>query len=340
MNADLPPQPEPSDQQDAPDSFLGLPRKTALWSVGVGLGYGLFARLVFGLSILEGLFEVMSLAFIFGVPVVIGFVSVYTLPVGYNGARAWLGVPITAGLLTLAGALLLLWEGLICIVVWLPLFVVLASLGGMLAGLIRKQSDTRHPLVLACVAIVPFVLAPGESAMPTPVYTRVVEDAIEIEASPAAVWREIREVPPISRDELGRSFAHRIGFPRPIEARLEGTGVGSVRHASFEGGVVFVETVTEWEENHALAFTISAEDVPPTTFDTHVAVGGPYFDVLDGRYVIEPLGPNRVRLRLASTHRLHTRFNGYTRLWTDLFMRDIQQNILGVIRDRAEADPA
>ncbi|OZC04764.1 hypothetical protein BSZ36_15175 [Rubricoccus marinus] len=304
------------------------------------MAYGLFARLVFGWEPLGDAIGVMSFTFIFVVPVVVGFVSVYTLP-GTRSWSAWLGVPITSALLTLVSAMVLAWEGLICIVVWGPIFFVFASVGGMLAGMTRRVENRRHPLMLAGVAIVPFLLAPGEGALPTPVHTRVVEDEIEIDASAAEVWEQIREVAPITPEELGPSFAHQIGFPRPIAARLEGTGVGSVRHASFEGGVVFIETVTEWEENRALAFTISAEDVPPTTFDTHVAVGGPYFDVLDGRYVIEPLAPEagreRVRLRLASTHRLETRFNGYTRLWTDLFMRDIQQNILAVVKARSEA---
>ena len=167
--------------------------------------------------------------------------------------------------------------------------------------------------------------------------TRDVGPTIEIAATPDAVWRQIREVPAIRPDEIDGSFAYWIGFPRPIEATLEGEGVGSVRHATFEGGVTFVERVTEWEENHTLAFTIDASAVPSTTFDTHVAVGGPYFDVLTGRYVIEEVAPGRAVLHLTSEQRLSTRFNGYTQLWTDRFMSDIQSTILRVIRDRAEA---
>ena len=339
------PDPDPPDDSDpgVEAQILGLPRVAALVALGCGAGYGLLLRLVFGLEPLGDWAGVMMITFIFVVPVVIGFVTVYVLPEPGGWGR-WLGMPLVAALLTAVSALALAWEGLICIVVWLPIFLVLAMLGGVVAGLTRRWQGRSRPLMLLAVAAVPFVLAPIESAFETPVHTRIVEDAIEIDASVEAVWREIREVPPISADELGPSFAHRIGFPRPIEARLEGAGVGSVRYATFEGGVTFVEAVTEWEAPRVIAFTIDASAVPATTFDTHVAVGGPYFDVLDGRYVIEPLadGPGgpRVRLRLASTHRLETNFNAYTRLWTDLFMRDIQQNILGVIRDRAEAAPS
>lgn len=45
-----------------------------------------------------------------------------------------------------------------------------------------------------------------------------------------------------------------------------------------------------------------------------------------------------MELRLWSTHRLSTHFNPYARLWTDLVMRQIQGNILEVVRAHAEAE--
>ncbi|HLA63277.1 MAG TPA: hypothetical protein VK610_02540 [Rhodothermales bacterium] len=318
--------------------IFGIRRFVAFGAVVLGASYGLLVRFVFGVGVVAQWADVMMVTFLFVVPLVVGFLTVYAHPTPVEEWRGGTSIvmPWVSALLAVAASLLLAWEGIICIVVWLPLFFVLGSVGGVIAGLVRRHGERPRPLVLVSVAIIPFVLAPLESRLPTPVMGRTVENTIVIEADPATVWAEIREVPAIAPGELGPSFAHRIGFPRPIEARLEGTGVGSVRYASFEGGVVFVERVTEWDEDRALAFTIDAGAVPPTTFDTHVAVGGPYFDVLTGRYVIEPLGEHRVRLHLASTHRLSTRFNAYTRLWTDLFMRDIQQNILEVIRARAE----
>ena len=77
--------------------------------------------------------------------------------------------------------------------------------------------------------------------------------------------------------------------------------------------------------------------VDTMTLDQHVTVGGEYFDVLDGTYEIVPVAPGEVELRLWSTHRLSTHFNSYAALWTDFVMRQIQGNILQVVRDRAEA---
>jgi hypothetical protein len=106
--------------------------------------------------------------------------------------------------------------------------------------------------------------------------------------------------------------------------------------------VLFVETVDVWEPGRALAFSIHADPdtIPATTLDAHVTVGGPYFDVLRGRFDIEPVGPGRVRLHLSSQHRLSTGFNGYARLWTDFIMADVQAYILEIVKRRAERGPA
>ena len=339
--------PDPMPAGAAPAARAHFHRWQVGGAVACGLAYGLAMRWAMGADATPfGAFgEVMSVAFIYGVPVGVGFVTVYLVPGPPPGWARALGTPMLSMGLVLAAAFALFWEGLICIVVWLPLALVLSAFGGAVASVVRRALGVSRPLAVAVAAALPLVLAPVEARMPAIPQTHVVEDAVVIRASAADVWREIESVPAIAPAELGGSIAHAIGFPRPIAAELEGTGVGSVRHARFEGGGVFREVVTEWDEGRALAFTIDPGAVPPETFDQHVAVGGPYFDVLDGRYVIEPLpagatgpeaGARRVRLRLASTHRLSTTFNGYTRLWTDLFMRDIQQAILDVIRRRAE----
>jgi hypothetical protein len=110
------------------------------------------------------------------------------------------------------------------------------------------------------------------------------------------------------------------------------------RHASFERGLLFTKTVTTWNPPHVLAFSIRADtqQIPPTTMDEHVTIGGRYFDVLRGEYRLEPRADGSVVLHLSSQERLSTDFNGYAGLWSDAVMRSLQQSILSVIRDRCE----
>ena len=108
--------------------------------------------------------------------------------------------------------------------------------------------------------------------------------------------------------------------------------------ATFTGNLVFHETVTDWAEPRLLSFRIAAQtdSIPPTTLDRHVTIGGQYFDVLQGTYVLEPLAGG-TRLRLTSKLRVSTHFNVYSGPWADTIMKSIQETILAVEKKRAES---
>lgn len=320
-----------------------LSREQLNWiGAGVGILYGLFARLMFGLNETgSAVFEVMSSSFILGVPVVLGFLTVWLSE--YRKTYGWIRrvlMPWLSSLVCLGCCLLLAWEGLICVFLWVPLFLVLSSFGGLLAGLLRMcfPSDRGRSYCAAVVAVIPFLAAPLESLRDASTEIRRVETSIEIHASPAAVWDQIKSVPRIAETEHSFNFSHLLGFPRPTEAILEGSGIGAVRYARFEGDVLFLERITEWQEPERISFSIQAdtENIPPDTFDEHVTVGGPYFDVLHGTYRIQTLGPGHVILHLSSDQRLSTRFNFYSHLWTEALMADLQNYILRIIKNRCE----
>ncbi|HKO17999.1 MAG TPA: hypothetical protein VJU82_03850, partial [Acidobacteriaceae bacterium] len=190
-----------------------------------------------------------------------------------------------------------------------------------------------------CLAIIPILIAFTEPHVGTPDQTRTVTSDIRIHAPASVVWDNIKTVPSIAPSELRPNWTHRIGFPRPIEATLSFEGVGGIRHATFERGVLFIETVNDWEPEHRLAFSIRADsaNIPPATLDEHVTIGGRYFDVLNGEYRLEPLPAGDILLHLTSHQRLSTDFNGYAGLWTDAVMQSLQTSILQVIQHRCEA---
>lgn len=305
-------------------------------TVAAGVVYGLLARLAFSESL--PIAEPMTFTFIFLVPLAVGYVSVAGSPDGDRKA-------FTAVLLALAATFMLLVtvmavgvEGLICVVMMTPVFFVMALAGGALAIIVRSIRNRRmRATAFVLVLVLPYAAGPLEQRIPQLQSRRVVENRIRIDADAETVWRQIIRVPAIRPEEYRTTFIHRIGFPRPIEATLSHEGVGGVREASFERGVLFRETVIDWVPQRRLSFTIAVDSIPTKTLDQHVTVGGEYFDVLDGTYEIVPLSADAVELRLWSTHRLSTHFNGYASLWTDFVMRQIQGNILQVVRDRAEA---
>jgi Polyketide cyclase / dehydrase and lipid transport len=322
-----------------------LPLGVFAGAVGLGIAYGLAFRWLFGRPDLDRVFGVMSVAFIFFVPFALGYLTVWAGE--RRGPWGWehrLVAPMLTGLLALFSALLLAWEGWICIFLWLPLFLTLSLAGGVLAalaGILVRRWRGRAGLALT-IALLPLVVAPIEHRLPAPVEIRTIETSIDVRASPATVWRHIARVERFEPGEHHFAWVHAIGFLRPVEATLSREGVGGVRHASFEGGVVFVETITDWQPDRRLAFSIAADpaSIPARTLDEHVTVGGEFFDVLDGTYEIEPLagdgGDGGVRLHLTSRHRVSTRFNFYARWWTDFILADTQRYILTVLRQRCE----
>jgi hypothetical protein len=312
-------------------------RGLLIWGAGVGLAYGLAIRLA--ARLLGGDHSVMTVGFIFFMPLALGFLAVFFAEMK-QAQRLWIcvllpWVPLAAALVAMYLAVL---EGLICVVMFAPIGLVLASIGGLLGGLAGRFLRTRRSkgLTVACVAVFPFFMVPCEGQVFYHLEMRQVENVVDIHAPAAVVWRNIERVPPIHKDELPPSWSRRIGFPDPIEATLSHERVGGVREASFAGGVLFIETVDTWEPERRLAFSIRADRIPKETLDEHVTVGGPYFDVLRGEYRLEPLANGITRVHLSSQHRISTDFNWYAHLWTDAVMWDLQKNILFVVRRRCE----
>src|SRR5262245_26341 len=117
----------------SPDSTRRRSRwVTSLAGVALGFAYGVVARLVFASSDpTPAWFEIMSLTFIFGVPLSIGVVSVWLAEVrGFGMAVIFPWIPTT---LSLLAALALAWEGWICVWLWLPLVLVSSAIGGICA---------------------------------------------------------------------------------------------------------------------------------------------------------------------------------------------------------------
>ncbi len=309
-------------------------------SVGLGVIYGVLFRLETNGSFKGGASATMTFSFLGLGSLIIGVLAVYPLErASPQSIWRWFLLPVLPIVLACGISLLFRVEGLICMIFALPGAVVCSMVGGVLGGALARFLRAKRGTV-ACLAFLPFLLAPLETIINPPVQTREVSTEITIHAPSSIVWQNIERVRPIQAAEMPDSWAQRIGFPRPVEATLSYEGVGGVRHASFERGLLFIETVNAWETERLLSFTIRADTshIPATTLDEHVTIGGRYFDVLYGEYRIEASTNGTVILHLTSRQRLSTDFNAYAGLWTDAVMRTLQNSILGVVKSRCERE--
>jgi hypothetical protein len=329
----------------ASENSTGKPRfrRSLVSGVILGVIYGVALRLLVGPGRLNGNSQtatyVMTVAFLFLGPMVIGLITINEAEArARTSIPAWIFTPWVPMFLTCGITILFKIEGWICLIFALPITLVGASIGGVIAGILARRQQIANRSTLTCIAMLPLLLATLESQRTATNSIRTVQSDIRIHASAATVWQNIEQVPTIQPTELAPTWTHKIGFPRPVAAILSHPGVGGVRTASFEHGLTFFETVTTWQPEKRLAFTIKADTahIPPTTLDEHVTIGGRYFDVLDGEYRVESLPNGDVLLHLTSHQRLSTDFNGYAGFWSDAVMQNLQTSILEVIQHRCE----
>jgi hypothetical protein len=325
------------------DTWIRKGERMSLWIIiGCGLLYGGLSRGIFGANgLAKWIGGAASASFLFLVPFAMGALIAFlgmTLGqpkrVGYWGA----GAPMLSLLIGVFVSLVTGFEAMFCVIVAAPILIAMTLLGGLITALIVRRTGGGR-LQMTAVVLLPYAVAPLEQMIALPEDILTVHNQIEIHASPAEVWLQIASVPEISRDELRWSWVHALGFPRPLAAVLDGEGVGAARIATFERNVSFYERITDWQPGKTIAFGIEADPqfVPANAFDQHVIVGGRFYDVLDGRYVIEDAGDEKVMLHLSSRHRLNTHLGRYASWWSEKIMDEIQGNILEVIRKRVES---
>lgn len=310
-----------------------------------GIAYGLVSRALFALEDFRGdnpifpTFGLMTMSFMFIVPFVVGLIVAYHNDTITSSRKiAMITMPIFAiigliGISVLSGQ-----EGIICALMALPVFLFMVLIGGLIGVRVFKRN--RSKLYVSVFALLPFLIAPLENKLGLTDKIFTEHTTIEINANSQQVWNNITRVKEISEEENNNSLFQFMGFPRPIEAELDTVAVGGIRKAIFARGLFFTETVTKVEQLKILAFNIQADpnSIPPKALDEHVLVGGKYFDVLEGKYEIEKVSDTKIILHLTSQFRLSTRFNFYSGLWSKLIMKDIQENILDIIKRRSEAD--
>src|SRR5262249_55262228 len=196
----------------------------ALKGAGAGMGLTILAvamsTLVFGVYG-TGLFVTS--------PLIIGAVTAYigNRRSDIGGSATWALVKSAAALGGLA-LLALALEGLICIVVVAPLWLLISAIGGLIGRAIARATYRPPRSTSAALAVIPLVYA-LEAIFPASV-TFENQVSIDIKAPRAAVWRSITAMGDI---EEPPGLLFRLGLAHPLSGRLVGEGVGAERHGEF-----------------------------------------------------------------------------------------------------------
>lgn len=288
----------PADASAGPPSGVDLPSgvRGALLGLAacIGLGLAMLWLSVYGLG-------TYGVALFFATPFTMGAVSALIYNASYQRS-IWrtLGLALLGTMLTGSVVLLFAIEGVICLAMAFPIAGVLAMVGAVLAWVITSSARTasaRHPA--AMLVLLP-MLAVGEAKTSQPTL-RHVTTTIEIDAPPERVWPNVigfSELPAPPR------WMYRLGIAYPMRARIQGSGVGAVRHCEFSTGP-FVEPITVWDEPHRLAFDVTSQPPSMTEWSPYESVKAPHLEGYmvskGGEFRLVALPGGRTRLE-GTTH--------------------------------------
>lgn len=280
----------------------------------------------------------VGFAFLLVLPAAIcAFVAYVADPWKTRTHGAYLMVPVWTLAAVVVLSLVVLREGVICVILLAPLWLGSGLAGAEITYRLRRRVKDGRNYCFALFAL-PLVAIQVEPLVPLPVSTHSVTRSVDIHASPSQLWPMLRGIPDVRPGEGRWNITQdMIGVPRPLGARLTGDAVGADRFAAWEHDIRFRERITDWQPGRRLSWRFIFDDLGGWGYtDKHLLPDSSYFKVVTGGYVAEPVAPGVTRVTLHTEYLIRTPVNAYAALWGELFLGDLHDNLLAVIKRRAE----
>lgn len=258
-----------------------------------------------------------------------------------NKKLKWLDIILMVALNCLfLGALLVLFaiEGLICVLMYVPLAGLLGLAGGFTAFALKSMFVGGVSLRRSTVPFFVFMpLSLGlEQGIQPPL--QHVTSSIEIQAEPDDIWPYLLAFPTIPNPEV---WMFRYGVAYPTKAWTNGDGAGAIRYCEFNHGT-FVEPIEIWEPPYRLQFSVTEQPVPMKELSPYRNVHPPhlegYFESERGQFLLEPLGNGVTRVSGTTWYRHDLHPVGYWSWWTDYTIHQIHYRVLNHLKTVIEAE--
>ena len=251
--------------------------------------------------------------------------------VNETNAVVWTSLLLVGGIVFLFAM-----EGVICLLMALPVAVILGVMGASVGRTIAIRGNRNVIGAAAMLFVVPTGAMMDRATTSTPPTYEVIT-AIDVAASPERVWNKVVQFGEI---KAPLAWYFRGGIAYPVRATIAGTGVGAIRRCEFSTGA-FVEPITVWEEPRRLAFGVTEQPPPLTELSIYRKVYAPhidgYFRSTHGEFRLIPLANGGTRLEGRTWYSVAVYPQAYWRAVSELLLHRIHRRVLDQVRLEAEA---
>ena len=281
----------------------------------------------------------ISFSFLLILPAAISaFVAYVADPWKERSLGQYLMVPFWLLVVVVIASLVVLREGVICVLILSPLWMVSGALGAWFTYRSRRRVDPYGKTYCSALLLAPLLAMQVEPYIPLPATEATVTRTAIIAATPQRIWPLLKGIPDVHPGEGQWNVSEDvIGIPRPLGAQLFGNGIGAERRANWGDNVRFRERVIDWQPGRRIGWRFLFDDIDGWKFtDRHLMPDSPYFRVTTGGYAMQPLPDGRTRVTIHTRYWVRTPVNGYSQLWGQLFLGDLENNLLALVKGRVE----
>lgn len=229
-------------------------------------------------------------------------------------------------------------DGAICIILLLPLALIAAIFGAWFGLLLLKRLNgdkSKHITMLLVLIITPALLGLEAKINPTPPLRKIVT-SVEVNADINKVWDLVVAFPTIEPPE---ELMFRLGISYPIDAKIEGEGVGAIRYCNFSTGS-FVEPITNWTKPTLLQFDVKESPMPMKETSIYADLETPHLhDIViseKGQFSLVKLASGKTLLEGTTWYRHDMWPNWYWGPLSDEIIHTIHRRVLNHIKKHAE----
>ena len=270
------------------------------------------------------------------IPILIGFLPPFLasnlekikVKEAYQLSFATLGLSIFA-------LLIFALEGMICIVMSLPIFLILTWFGTFISIQISKNIKPNTPFIVIGISLLS-VASMSFDVVNKPKELIPVRTNITISSSIDKVWQNVVS---FNKIDEPKDWIFKTGVSCPTDATIEGKGVGAIRYCNFTTGS-FVEPITTWDEPNLLQFDVVEQPTPMDEYNPFWDIHPPhldgYFMSYKGQFQLTKIEDKTTKLEGTTWYKVDITPEFYWKTWSDFIIHRIHNRVLNHIKNESE----